>query len=285
MSTPAIPIPDIGSSRDLTLFVACYNEEGGIVGTLETLLSALHELPITYDIVVIDDASKDRSVELVQEFIAAHPEESLQLIVNDVNAGVGLNFADGAFRGRGEYYRMICGDNVEPKEALLAIFKHLGEADILVPYHAYREFRGWHRRAISTVFTETINWMGGYRLKYYNGMPVCRRYDVMRWHSNAHGFGFQADLVTRLLDLGANYIEIPIVPHERTAGSTKAFTLANLCSVIHTLLDIAIRRTARLLYPHRFTRPMARRRQYLSLESDVANAPAPGGSLAPRQVG
>jgi Glycosyl transferase family 2 len=46
---------------DLTLFVACYNEEENIVGTLETVLEALGEFDFTWEIIVIDDASTDRS--------------------------------------------------------------------------------------------------------------------------------------------------------------------------------------------------------------------------------
>ena len=240
--TPAAPC-------DITFFVACYNEAGGIVGTLDTLLGALRQLPISYDVVVVDDASTDRSVPLVQSYISAHPHEPIKLLVNDVNTGVGNNYAEAAFHGGGEYYRMVCGDDVEPENVLVDVLKHLGEADIILCYHSFRRFRGWSRRMISTTFTAAVNLLGGHQLKYYNGLPICRRYDVMRWHSNAHGFGFQADLVARLLDLGASYIEIPIVPRERTSGSTKAFTLANFCSVVHTLLDIAIRRTAKLIYP------------------------------------
>ncbi len=246
---------------DITFFIACYNEEGGILGTLETLLSAVHELPITYDIVIVDDASRDRSVELIQRFMADHPQEKIKLLVNEMNAGVGNNYAEAAFHGTGEYYRMVCGDDVESKEVFLSVLKHLGEADMILCYHVDQSVRRWLRRVISKIFTGAVNLIGGYHIKYYNGLPICNRSDVMRWHSNAHGFGFQADLVVRLLDLGADYIEVPIMPQERTSGSTKAFTLVNFCSVVHTLLDIAIRRIARIMYPKRFTRPLARRRE------------------------
>jgi dolichol-phosphate mannosyltransferase len=256
--------PHAAEATDITFFIACYNEEAEIVGTLDTLLSAVHELPITYDIVIIDDTSTDRSVELIQKYISAHPAEPIKLLVNDTNMGLGNNYAEAAFHGRGEYYRLICGDNVESKEVLQELLKHLGEADIILSYHAFRVVRGWNRRAISSLFTTIVNILGGHKLKYYNGLPICRRFDVMRWHSNAHGFGFQADLVVRLLDLGANFVEIPVMPRERAGGQSKAFTLVNLFSVIHTLLDIAIRRSARIMYPHRFTRPLARRREELA---------------------
>ena len=37
-------------------------------------------------------------------------------------------------------------------------------------------------------------------------------------------------------------------------GATKAFTFRNFCSVGHTLVEIVIRRVARVLYPRNFAK-------------------------------
>ena len=50
------------------------------------------------------------------------------------------------------------------------------------------------------------------------GLPVLLRYDVMRRHPNSPGFGFQADLVTRLIYMGATYLEIPVVAGRANHG-------------------------------------------------------------------
>ena len=121
---------------DLSLFVACYNEEEAILPTLQTVLAALNEVGCSYDIVVVDDASKDRSVPLIKQFIAEHPEVPLTLVVNEFNQGLGVNYVEAAFLGRGRYYRAICGDDVESKETLVSVFRRLGEADIILSYHS-----------------------------------------------------------------------------------------------------------------------------------------------------
>ncbi|NBT35861.1 MAG: glycosyltransferase family 2 protein [Betaproteobacteria bacterium] len=243
------PLSWEADSCDLTIFIACLNEEQGILSTLETVLSALKDVGCTYDIVVIDDASTDRTVELVRSFLSRHPQEPITLYVNDLNQGLGANFAEGAFRGRGKYYRLVCGDDVESRETLVGVLKHLGEADIILTYPAKVHGRSWFRVLVSRSFTVLVNLLSGYRVRYYNGLAVNLRYNVMRWHSHSHGFGFQADLITRLLDMGASYIEIPVVQSEREGGSSKAFTCRNICSVAHTLLDIFIRRVGRWIHP------------------------------------
>ncbi len=232
---------------DLSLFVACYNEEEGILPTLQTVLAALNEVGCSYDIVVVDDASKDRSVPLIKQFIAEHPEVPLTLVVNEFNQGLGVNYVEAAFLGRGRYYRAICGDDVESKETLVSVFRRLGEADIILSYHADASARTWSRRVISRSYTGLVNLLSGCRIKYYNGLAVLPRYDVMRWHPNSPGFGFQADLVTRLLYMGATFLEIPVVAKERSAGKSHALRFKNLCSVAHSLLEISIRRLGRIL--------------------------------------
>jgi glycosyltransferase involved in cell wall biosynthesis len=247
--------PEMQNTCDITIFVACYNEERGIIASLETVLAALKEVGCSYDIVIIDDASTDRSVELVRAFQDGHPHEPITLYVNGTNQGLGANFAEGAFRGRGTYYRLVCGDNVESRETLVSVLRHLGEADIILTYPAEVRGRSWFRKVVSRSYTHLVNFLGGHRIRYYNGLPVNLRYNVMRWHSNSHGFGFQADLITRLLDLHATYIEIPVVQEERAGGRSKAFTFRNICSVGHSLVEILIRRIGKWVHPHSGRRP------------------------------
>ena len=239
---------NLGPDVILSLFVACYNESGNITGTLETVVAAATRIVPSYEIMVVDDGSRDSSVQEIRQFMAAHPELPIRLLVNPRNEGVANNYAEAAFRSRGEWYRMICGDNVESEETLATIFGSIGEAELLIPYYVQHPGRAWHRRVISKCYTSLVNLLSGERLHYYNGMPLTRRYYAMRWHSNSHGFGFQADLVTRLLALGATYKEVGVIGRERAGGTSSALTFRNFASVAHSLQNILIRRVSKLLY-------------------------------------
>lgn len=233
---------------ELTVFVPCYNEADNIVGTFDTIIAAAREVKCSFEIIVIDDASTDGSVEIIRAYQASHNDIPIVLHVNESNEGLGNNYAEGAFIGRGTWYRLVCGDNVEPKETLVTVFSSIGEADVVLFYQPLVPGRTLGRRMLSKLYTWIVSAVSGYRLQYYNGMPLTKRYNVMRWHSNSHGFGFQADLVTRLLDRGMSYIEVPVMAHERLKGTSKALTFRNLCSVAHSLVIIAIRRMSKILY-------------------------------------
>ena len=231
---------------DLTIVIPCLNEEKNIADTMDTVTSALRECPYSYEVVVVDDGSTDQTGEIVDRYADAHPEIDIRLHRNKRNFGLTRSYVDGAFLGRGRYYRLVCGGNVESRETLKAVFDQLGKAEIIIPYHVPVPGKPGFRRLLSRVYTDLVNILSGYRIHYYNGLALHLRYNVMRWGPYSFGFGFQAELITRLLDEGATYLEIPVfASHEEKAGGNSALNWRNYLSVGHTLLEIFIRRVRR----------------------------------------
>lgn len=253
---------------DLTFVVSCYNEADYIVDTLDMLLMASNEVGLSFEVIVIDDGSSDRSREVVREYIAAHPDENVVLRANKRNKGFAQNFVDGAFIGKGKYYRLIPGDFGEPKESVVAVLRTIGEADLIVPYYVPNHGRSITRRVLSTAFTFLINSLSGNRIHYYNGVPVFLRHSVMRWHTNTRGFGFQAEILCILLDLGFSYKQVPIKTFEKRQGKSNALTFPNILSVLHTILEIASRRASKHVWASRRAAPPVQ-----AIESRVPEAP------------
>jgi glycosyltransferase involved in cell wall biosynthesis len=237
---------------DLTVFVSCYNEREYIASTIETVRAALDEIgSISYEIIVVDDCSKDDSSEIVKAYIATHPDARILLRTNKVNRGLAQNYLDIAFVGKGKYYRLICGDDAEPKETMLSVFREIGQADMIIPYYVSNEGKSAYRQFISNAYSGLVNLISGFRLHYYNGLAVHLRYNVMRWHPNTRGFGFQADIICMLLDQGFSYKEVAVRSIERRAAGSNALTPKNMLSVAHTLVDLIFRRFANWVYRRR----------------------------------
>ena len=237
-----------GPPPELTFFVPCLNEEDNIVPTLETLIEVAGDLGLSFEILVFDDASTDATVARVRDFASRSPRAAVRLFENSRTLGLGFNYVEGAFRGRGTYYMLVNGDHAESREALEAILTKRGEADMIVPYFDERDVRGWRRRSISRAFTWIVDRVGGFRLRYYNGPVLHRRELVMRWHPDSQGYAYQAELVTTLLRLGKTVREVQIANQDRASGVSKAFTFQNLLSVGHSLLQIALRRLRAWLF-------------------------------------
>ncbi len=154
---------------DVTLFVPCYNEEKNIIPTIEKIVESCKQVNCTYEILVIDDASTDRSVEEVRRFRSSHSSVPIRLICNSINRGLARNFAEGAHLGRGKYYRIVCGDDVEPIATQVAILTKMGQADLVIPYPIKVQNKSWLRKLLSRTYTRIVNLVSGFRLPYWNG--------------------------------------------------------------------------------------------------------------------
>jgi glycosyltransferase involved in cell wall biosynthesis len=243
---------------DITVLVTCYNEAEFIADTLNNVVAALQEVGCIYEVLVIDDMSKDNSVSVIQEYIRSNPDARVMLHANPKNRGLANNYVEGAFLGQGKYYRLCCGDNCEAKEVLVNVFRHLGKADMVIPYQLQHEVVGKSpmRRSLSRMFTSLVNLVSGYRIKYYNGMAIHLRWNVLRWHPSSYGFGFQADIITRLLDEGMSYLQVPSSSVDRKGKKSTALTMRNFLSVCHTFLEITIRRIRKCLYGKNLPKPV-----------------------------
>lgn len=247
---PPEPVPaGIREEIDLTMFVPCYNEESRITGTLETIKAAMAEVPCTYEVIVVDDGSKDRTCEKVAEFQALNPEMPVILRKNPRNLGLARGFVETAFHGRGRYYRLVCGDNVEPKETMVTLLRMMGQADLVLPYYPVLPGKSAARKTISRTFTFLVDLFSGYSINYYNGCALYRRFHVMRWAPYNYGFGFQADLITMLLDEGATHVQVAVSgSHYVKEGGRSPLNFRNFVSTGHTLFEIFLRRIRRTMF-------------------------------------
>lgn len=237
---------------DLTILVPCLNEESRVVPTLQTIEAAMAELGCSYEVIVVDDGSTDGTSSAVENFVRSNPRMPVRLHRHSRNLGLARTFVDTAFRGRGRFYRLVCGDNVEPKETMVSICRKMGEADVIVPYYPVLPGKSRVRRVISKTYTILVNILSGYSLRYYNGCALYLRYHIMRWAPYNYGFGFQGDLITRLLDEGATYAEVAVTGYHLTKekGNTP-LNFRNFVSTGHTLFEILLRRIRRVMFESR----------------------------------
>lgn len=196
---------------EISFFVPCLNEAPRIIGTLECIQKATSQANVEYEVLAFDDGSTDGTGEVIQKFAEENPQYPLTLYRNSRNIGVARTYVEAAFRSHGEFFRLIWGDNVEPPETIVNLLKRRHDADVVVPYYPNVSGKGFLRKGLSGVYTELINQISGFRLHYYNGSPLVKTRDVIRWAPRCYGFtGFMADFITHLLSEGASHVEIPV---------------------------------------------------------------------------
>jgi dolichyl-phosphate beta-glucosyltransferase len=94
----------------LSVAISAYNEEQRISPTLRTIIDYLSSQPYTWEIVVNDDGSKDRTVEVVKSFA----DERIRVIESPVYQGKGGGIKRAMLNSRGEYILFSDADLATP---------------------------------------------------------------------------------------------------------------------------------------------------------------------------
>src|SRR5690349_12078608 len=86
----------------LSVIIPAYNEEDLITSTLDCLQSYLSMRPQSYEIIIVDDGSQDKTVQSVQAWQKNHHVDSL-LLVNPQNMGKGFSIRRAVQESRGQF--------------------------------------------------------------------------------------------------------------------------------------------------------------------------------------
>ena len=94
----------------LSVVIPAYNEEDRIKPTLESIDAYLENQSYHYEIIVVNDGSTDRTVEVVKKYQNT-TVENLKLNANPINHGKGFAVKDGVGMAEGEYIMFMDADN------------------------------------------------------------------------------------------------------------------------------------------------------------------------------
>lgn len=93
----------------LSVVIPAYNEENRIIPTIKSVDSYLTRQKYPYEIIVVNDGSTDRTVEVVQKF--QKTVKNLKLNINPINHGKGFAVRDGVGMAEGNHILFMDADN------------------------------------------------------------------------------------------------------------------------------------------------------------------------------
>ncbi len=193
----------------LSIYVPCFNEENNITNTLNKIKEAVQH--ISYEVLVVDDGSKDKTIEMIEKFKKNNPNINITIICNENNLGIGFNHRATVHKASGKYYMMITGDAPEPSDEIKKVVNNIGKADMILTY--LDDKMGLIRRVLSKIFSFLINLITLNNIKYYNGPNIHLLENVKLYSGRRSGFGYQAELITAQLREKKTYIEVEISPY------------------------------------------------------------------------
>jgi len=222
------PAPD-----GLSVVIPALDEERHLRATVETVLEVVRRHVPTYEILIFDDGSRDRTGAIADELAASLP--GVQAFHHRRPRNLGGVFREGVRRARMAHVILINGKLDLPAASLERILAQRGQADLVIPYTQNLCERPLHRQIVSRAFTGLLNALFGLRLRYYNH-SVLHRLDLVRgvdWKTDS--YAFQAELVIKLLRRGCSYVEVAVDDLFRADQPTKAFRPRNVAGVARFL--------------------------------------------------
>jgi glycosyltransferase involved in cell wall biosynthesis len=205
----------------LSFFFPAHNEEANLAGLVEEALDALPSIAETFEIIAVDDGSRDRTPELADELAAAHPD-LVRAVHHPTNLGYGAALRSGFGAARFELVAFTDGDRQFRVEDIARLTARMAAPDAPDVVAGYRI-----RRAdpiVRTVYARA------YRLanRIFFGLPVtdvdcaCKlfRRDVLDGvRVESEGAFFSAELLIKLRAAGRSIVEVGVPHYPRTAGS------------------------------------------------------------------
>jgi glycosyltransferase AglD len=86
----------------VSVVLACYNEEPHLERSFAEIRDVLEDTKEPYEIVFVDDVSRDHTREAIARIVAANPNAPIQVLLHDTNKGRGGTVTDGFRAARGE---------------------------------------------------------------------------------------------------------------------------------------------------------------------------------------
>jgi glycosyltransferase involved in cell wall biosynthesis len=205
----------------LSYFFPAHNEEANLAGLVEEALGTLPGLADTYEIIVVDDGSRDRTAAIAEALAEANPDV-VRLVRHDVNLGYGAALRSGFGAARYELIAFTDGDRQFKVADLGRLIERLEAPDAPDAVVGYRIKRA--DPLVRTLYARAYRLANriffGLRVKDVDcACKVIRREALQGLRVESGGAFFSAELLIKLQAAGRRVAEMGVPHYPRTAGS------------------------------------------------------------------
>lgn len=201
----------------ISVVLPAYNEEENVPKTVGEVVEALKGITQDYEIIVVDDGSKDRTAEVTRELALIHP--GVRLVAHEVNRGYGAAVHSGFYAATKELVFMTDADNQFDVSEISKLLPHVGEADLVIGYRAKRQ-DPFIRKLNALGWCWLINLLFGYTARDVDcAFKLFRREILDNITIESRGATFSAEFLVRAKRKGYRIREVPVSHRPRMAGS------------------------------------------------------------------
>lgn len=173
------------STPEVSVIVPVYNEEAGLTALFDRLYPALDALQTTYEVIFVNDGSKDRSAAMLRQQWEKRPDVT-RVVLFAANAGQHMAIMAGFEQSRGEIVVTIDADLQNPPEEVGNLVRKMREGydyvgsirkdrqDTFFRRYASRAMNGLRERITRIKMTDQGCMLRAYRRNIIDAVNSCR---------------------------------------------------------------------------------------------------------------
>ncbi|HET6575108.1 MAG TPA: glycosyltransferase family 2 protein [Fimbriiglobus sp.] len=225
----------------LSLVVPAYNEAAVIETAVREADDTLGKLFVEYEIVVVDDGSRDGTAEIVEGLAGEFPR--LRLVRHPANRGYGAALRSGF---EAAAFGLVAFTDADCQFDLLDLGRMVPLTDrypVVVGYRATRR-DPWRRRFLSWGYNRLSRTLLGTGVRDCDcALKVFRLEALADLLPASRGFFVNTEMLTRARRLGYAVAEVPVTHRPRLGGESKV-SLREVPRTLRTLLGFWWREVA-----------------------------------------
>jgi len=218
-------------SLGISVVVPVFNEEGSVGELARRLVAVLEAMGTTWEVVFVDDGSRDRTVEILRQVNLQEPR--VKLVRFRRNFGQTAALAAGFDFAAGEIVVTMDGDLQNDPADIPRLVAKIGEGfDLVNGWRVKRQDTFLTRRLPSMIANSLISFITGVKLHDYGCTLKAFRHEVAK-HVSLYG-ELHRFIPAIASGMGVEVAEIPVNHHPRTTGKSKY----GLFRTVKVLLDL-----------------------------------------------
>jgi glycosyltransferase involved in cell wall biosynthesis len=235
--------------ESITVFFPMYNEEDNIHAAVASAAEILESLTDDYEILIVDDASTDRTGEIADSLAKADPR--IRVIHHPRNLRLGGALKTGFAGATKDLVLYSDADYPFDMIELVKAVRIIRQADVVSAYRFDRTGEGPIRTAYSFGWNLLIKILFGLRVKDVNfSFKLCRRKIFEQVHLSSESSFIDAELLIRSQYLGYRILQMGVDYFPRSRGISTLSSFATIRKMSGEMFRLypelkALRREAR----------------------------------------
>jgi glycosyltransferase involved in cell wall biosynthesis len=227
---------------EISVIFPAYNEEENIRATIGRAVEALRPLFARFEVLIVNDASRDRTGEIAEELAREHPQ--VRVMHNARNLGQGGSIVAGFREAR---YGLVIHNAMDypfDLRDLAEMLPLLERADVVVAARDRRAGYSADRKLMSAVNRALLRTLFGLKLRDYNFVQLYRKevWDTIRVESRSTAF-LTPEALIRAHDMGFRIAELSTRYHPREKGVATSGTWRVISRSVRDMLRFWWKRT------------------------------------------